>query len=262
MVFQDQALFPHLTVGQNIEFGLNGASKNERRDRVQAVLDQVGLGDYAGRYPHTLSGGQQQRVALARALAPQPSVMLFDEPFVGLDPRLRATLRAETLALLSASGAAVLFVTHDPEEALALGDRVAILRHGRVVQIDTPRACYERPVDREAALALGDANRFCGVMRDGMVMTPVGSIPVLNNGEGGEVDVLIRPEHLLLSAEGAPATVRNVTFLGPLTQVEVATAGATARVLLVNRKPPRPGDTVCIGVCAEHALIFPSEKDR
>ena len=169
LVFQDYALFPHLDVKGNVAFGLRGWSRRDRDARAYEVLEQVGMGQLADAHPHMLSGGQQQRVALARALAPNPKVMLLDEPFSGLDVTLRHTIRDETLNVLKTAGAATLMVTHDPEEAMFMADRVALMRDGRVVQSGPPAELYANPVDKFVASFFGDINRLAGQVKGGQV---------------------------------------------------------------------------------------------
>lgn len=200
LVFQDYALFPHLRVLDNVRFGLNRLPAAEQKQRALAALRQVGMESYAATYPDALSGGQQQRVALARAMAPKPAVLLLDEPFSGLDTRLRETVRDETLHVLKQSGAATMIVTHDPEEAMFLADRIALMRNGRIVQLGTPTELYTRPVDSFAASFFGEVNRLAGVVRGGRVETPIGCIPAADQAEGAAVEILIRPEGLRLSA--------------------------------------------------------------
>jgi iron(III) transport system ATP-binding protein len=195
LVFQDYALFPHLTVADNVAFGLNRLSRRERQAQALAVLERVGLADFAAAYPHTLSGGQQQRVALARAVAPDPAVMLLDEPFAGLDRRLREQVRGDVLRILEETGAAVLLVTHDPEEAMALSDRIALMRQGQIEQVGTPTALYRAPATPFVARFLGETTAFEGMVRAGLVQTPLGLVPAGGLEEGQSAEVHVRPEH-------------------------------------------------------------------
>src|SRR5690606_16010527 len=155
MMFQDYALFPHMDVADNVAFGLRGIPRADRRARVAEMLALVGLGDRAGAYPHELSGGQQQRVALARALAPGPALLLLDEPFSNLDTDTRQHLAAELRALLKATGATVLMVTHDQAEAFAMADHIGVMDRGRIMQWDSAEALYRRPQDRFVAGFIG-----------------------------------------------------------------------------------------------------------
>lgn len=209
MVFQDWALFPHLTVAENVGFGLG---KQSDPTRVAEVLDLVGLGDTGDRRPGTLSGGQQQRVALARALAPGPSALLLDEPFSNLDVAMRARIRREVHDLLRSTGVTTIFVTHDQEEAFVLGDQVAVMRDGRIIQSASPRDLYTLPADPWVAGFVGDAN-FLPAEADGSTaMTGFGSVR-LREPQHGPVQVLVRPEHLLIEA-GDDAAVTFVEYYG------------------------------------------------
>jgi iron(III) transport system ATP-binding protein len=209
---QDGSLFPHLTVEQNVGFGLSRQAR--RGDRVAALLKMVGLGRMGRRYPHQLSGGQQQRVALARALAIDPQLVLLDEPFSGLDPSLRAAVREEVRGILAATGITTLLVTHDQEEALSIADQVAVLRDGVVAQFATPHQLYHDPVDLEMARFLGDANLVDGVVEGARVTTALGSLALRPGGDGvatptGPAVVLLRPEQIVLSAERGAKGVRG-----------------------------------------------------
>ena len=223
LVFQDYALFPHLDVKGNVAFGLRGWSRRDREARAREVLRQVGMSHLANAHPHMLSGGQQQRVAVARALAPNPKVMLLDEPFSGLDVTLRHTIRDETLNVLKTAGAATLMVTHDPEEAMFMADRVALMRDGRVVQSGPPAELYANPADKFVASFFGDINRLPGEVKGGQVQTPFGRLDAGQLSEGQAVEVLIRPEALRVQPCAAPedrapgqrpARVRAARLLG------------------------------------------------
>ncbi|HEX5798709.1 MAG TPA: ABC transporter ATP-binding protein, partial [Gaiellaceae bacterium] len=198
MVFQDYALFPHLTVAENVGFGLPRRERRTRVPLVLALVDLCGLGD---RYPHELSGGQQQRVALARALAPNPELVLLDEPWSNIDPHLRSTMRDELARILRAIGVTVVLVTHDREEAFSLADRIALMRSGTVVQEGTPEEVYLSPATRWAAEFVGAGNFLPGRIEDGLVETLLGRFPVANLNGARAVQALIRPEQLELELQ-------------------------------------------------------------
>ena len=234
MMFQDFALFPHLTVAQNVGFGLKGGCrKNE--PLVTDLLDRVGLSGFAETYPHLLSGGEQQRVALIRALAPSPRIILMDEPFSGLDNRLRDDIRDETLAILKDEGAAVLLVTHEPDEAMRMADKIALMRDGKIVQVGAPYNIYNAPKDREAAAFFSDINVIHGVVKGAQVDTPFGAFLAPGHADGTRVEIVIRPQHLKLDfdrqgkgplpteTDGVPARgcIRRARFMGNETLVEM-----------------------------------------
>ncbi|HZX00311.1 MAG TPA: ABC transporter ATP-binding protein, partial [Trueperaceae bacterium] len=195
-VFQDFALFPHLTVLDNVAFGLSG-TRAEKRARAAEVLALVGLTVFDSRFPHQLSGGQQQRVALARALAPQPHILLLDEPFSNLDASLRGSTRDEVRSILARSGITVVMVTHDQEEALAFGDRVAVMRDGRIEQVGTPEQVYFHPGTAFVASFLGRTNLLRGLADGRTATTTIGAVPLSGSAEG-RVIISLRPDHLEL----------------------------------------------------------------
>jgi iron(III) transport system ATP-binding protein len=195
MVFQDYALFPHLSVAENVGFGV---ARRRRGRRLADLLELVGLEGYEERYPHELSGGQQQRVALARALAPEPSVVLLDEPWSNIDPLLRGSMRDDLAAILRPLDVTVVLVTHDREEAFSLADRIALMRAGTIVQNGSPEELYLRPADRWAAEFVGAGNFLPGRLDGDVVETRVGRFPVVARNGAVDVDVLVRPELLVL----------------------------------------------------------------
>jgi iron(III) transport system ATP-binding protein len=216
MVFQEYALFPHLNVMDNIRFGLGNHPEARRQQRVGEVLELVGLSSLEKRMPHELSGGQQQRVALARALAPEPALILLDEPFSNLDAGLRVRVRAEVRAILKAAEATAVFVTHDQEEALSLVDEVAVMLNGHIEQLGTPQELYRQPASRAVAEFIGDANFIDGVSDGRRIETELGNLEA-QTGVKGEVDVLIRPENVEISP--APTSrdayrIRRQLFFG------------------------------------------------
>ncbi|PJF24939.1 MAG: ABC transporter ATP-binding protein, partial [Phototrophicales bacterium] len=206
MVFQDYALFPHLTAEQNVAFALNGMRGRERAERIADMLALVGLEDFADRYPYQLSGGQQQRVALARALAPAPLIVLLDEPFSNLDAGLRKTMREEVRRILTEAGATAIFVTHDQEEAMRMGDEIAIMHAGKVVQVGRPDALYRYPSHAQVADFLGDANYLPGEAQGDHVVTALGALRLARPAHG-EVNVMIRPEALALTPDPHGAAI-------------------------------------------------------
>lgn len=221
LVFQDFALFPHLTVAGNIAFGLRSFNPREQAIRVEAMLKQIGMTNLAQSYPHALSGGQQQRVALARALAPNPSVLLLDEPFSDLDQRLREQIRDETLQVLRRNGTATLLVTHDPNEAMFMADRIYLMREGKIAQIGKPTELYNSPSSAFAVEFFGAANSYRCSLDAGLAKTPFGPIPC--DLPAKEVQLLVRPEALQPSKNGPyQAKIRSLHPLGPGMHLQLA----------------------------------------
>jgi iron(III) transport system ATP-binding protein len=223
-VFQDYALFPHLNVRDNIAFGIPNGGRKARLERVRSLLSSVEMADFERAMPHTLSGGQQQRVALARALARDPRVMLLDEPFSGLDARLREEVRGTTIAVLKSSGVATLMVTHDAVEAMMIADTISILHGGRIEQSGTPQELYSRPLNERVATSLGEANCFRGDVANGRVATPLGMVEAPSFADGDRVAAIIRPESLIIAPASSPgsvrATVRSALYLGGSIRIE------------------------------------------
>ncbi len=213
LMFQDSALFPHLTVLENVMFGLDRLPARQRRATAEEFLRKLGMEDYAGGYPHILSGGQQQRVALARALAPGPGLMLLDEPFSALDARLRDRIRDDTLHMLKSAGTGTLLVTHDPEEAMFMADRIALMKDGRILQMDQPVNLYCNPADPFVASFFGDLNRMEATVENGMVDTPVGRFAAPNLDEGSKALVLVRPEAVRVVVVGEPSPSHRDTHV-------------------------------------------------
>jgi len=219
MVFQESALLPHLTVAENVAFGLQGLTKHERRERAEKNLVMVGLAGLSGQYPHELSGGQQQRVALARALAPQPRLILMDEPFANLDVSLRERLGRDVRDILKSTGITALLVTHDQYEAFTLADKIGVMRDGTVAQWGTPHGVYHHPVSRDIAAFLGRGVFLEGIVRSADAVEISG---VTVRGDissqfhpGDQVDVLLRPDDIVEDASGITATVQRKAFRGP-----------------------------------------------
>jgi iron(III) transport system ATP-binding protein len=241
MVFQDGALFPHLSVTQNIVFGLRAMRKELSRTevlaRVDELLELVNLQGFGDRLPNTLSGGQQQRVALARSLAPQPKVLLLDEPFSALDTSLRVQVRAEVARIVRDVGVTTVFVTHDQDEAFVLGDKVAVMQAGKIEQFGTPDELYRSPATPWVAGFVGEANFVLGVISDDdatVAATPIGVVTIddrRTDPTSNEVQILVRPEQVSLGLDPADGTgvaaVRTVEYYGHDVRYEVELADGT-----------------------------------
>lgn len=261
MVFQDHALFPHLSVADNITFGLGHLASAERRRRAEFWAERLGLTMHLKVYPHQLSGGEQQRVALARALAPEPRVMLLDEPFSSLDSRLRDQIRDETVAVLKQAGTATLLVTHDPEEAMRMGDRIALMQAGRIEQVDTPDRVYARPRTPFAARFLSETNEVAGHVEAGKLRTPLGEMPTPQLPDGSAAILMFRPEALQEEAVGAGLALRveRATALGAYRRLEVTGADG---VKLAARLPAGPlppaGAVLHFSLNPDFCFVFPA----
>lgn len=259
MVFQDWALFPHLSVGKNVGFGL---PRGDRKDsaRIGEALDLVGLGGMEDRSPATLSGGQQQRVALARALAPRPAMLLLDEPFSNLDASLRSQVRGEVHRLLTDLGVTTIFVTHDQDEAFVLGDSVAVMSAGRIVQVGTPQQIYQQPATPWVASFVGDAN-FVSGLADGKVAESILGPLELERSLSGPVEILIRPEDLTIQPGNHHAlrgTVTLVEYLGHATRYLVDCDGVNLAVRRQSTPILKPGESAGVQCAAERPLVaFP-----
>lgn len=251
MVFQDWALFPHMTVARNVAFGLGKAGSN---GRVSETLDLVGLSHLADRYPDELSGGQAQRVAVARALAPRPRVLLFDEPFSNLDTGLRTRIRADVAALMREVRMTSIFVTHDQEESFVVGDRVAVMREGRIEQVGRPADVYQNPASSWVATFVGEANVLGGVATNGHVSTAVGEVP-LAGPLRGPCEVVIRPEYLVVG-RGDQGVVSAVEFYGHDTTYQVALNGTKLVARVIAAPDFALGDRVSVSYAGPGAAAF------
>lgn len=262
MVFQDHALFPHLTVAQNIAFGLGHLTAADREARVQLWGGRLGLGHLLAGYPHQLSGGEQQRVALARAMAPEPRVMLLDEPFSSLDSRLRDQIRDETVEVLKLAGTATLLVTHDPEEAMRMSDRIAIMNAGRIEQIDTPAQVYAVPATPFVARFLSETNELSVKVAGGAVDTPFGRLPApASVADGSAALLMFRPEALQERQPGqgvAAFTVERATALGAYRRLEVSASGQRFAARLPAGPLPPSGTVLHFGLNPDFCFVFPA----
>lgn len=274
MIFQDFALFPHLTVGDNISFGLPRRGKAARQ-RVLELLERVSLPGYAEAFPHELSGGEQQRVALARALAPRPRVMLMDEPFSGLDNRLRDGIRDETLAILKEEGTAVLLVTHEPDEAMRMADDIALMRGGQIIQRGAPYNIYNAPIDRAAAAFFSDINVIQGRVQGALTRTPFGEFLAPGYPDDAKVDIVIRPQHIRIDFDRAGQGPR------PTPEAGTAARGCVARARFMGRESlvdfdmadgarltatvpgvflPKPGTALWLMLRRDRCFVFPADQ--
>ena len=264
LMFQDYALFPHLTNLENVMFGLRGLSRSDAERQARHALERVDLGRLAGEYPHMLSGGEQQRVALARAIAPRPAVILMDEPFSGLDRRLRDAVRGDTLAILREARATCLIVTHDSEEAMRMADRVALMRGGRLLDVGNPAELYRSPGSLFAARFFSELNELEGTVRAGRVDTPLGQFDAGGIAEGAAAVVCVRPQGILLRPEGhcIPGRIVARRSLGEVDLFEIVVSGREKPLLARVREggDRGPGEDVGVDVNLAEVLVFkPSE---
>lgn len=272
LVFQDYALFPHLTIRDNVAFGIREKPNAAQQALISEMLDEVGMGQYKASYPHMLSGGQQQRVALARALARNPKLILMDEPFSGLDARLRDKVRDRTLHVLKRLGAAALMVTHDAEEAMYMADRIAVMLDGALVQIGTPSELYFTPNTAFVAEFFGEVNHILAQVKNGVVETSLGNIGANGFKEGEAVEVIIRPEALSLetceqSATGPGyAKVLASRLLGRTSLVHLCTQETTGRETHLHARIPGKfsgvdGAIFKLSLDNAQAFVFPVTND-
>jgi putative spermidine/putrescine transport system ATP-binding protein len=265
MVFQSYALFPNMNVAENIGYGLKirGVGRAERDARVQELVALTGIEGLERRKVDQLSGGQRQRVALARAVAPRPRVLLLDEPLTALDASLRERLRGELNRLLRSLGITAVYVTHDQAEAMALGDRIVVMRHGAIAQIGSPREIYFEPASRFVAEFVGAANIVEGTASDGAIVLPGGRIPV-QIGVAGKVTLMLRPESIAVVSPGAAelnGRVESVTFVGDRQRIVIVEAAA--RPLLVdapNTVAAAPGERVGLRIDPARLRVLPEES--
>jgi len=263
MVFQDHALFPHLSVGKNVGFGLRGMSRGQKQAIIDEMLELTGLTDMGDRYPHELSGGQQQRVALARALAPEPDLILLDEPFSNLDIELRERLSGEVREILKRRGTTAVLVTHDQHEAFALGDAVGVMHEGKLLQWDTPYNLYHEPGNRFVADFIGQ-----GVFLRGTLLTPNTMETEIGMHKGNRtypwargtrVEVLLRPDDIvpdpasLLQAQVVQKAFRGAEILYTLR----LRSGGRVLSLFPSHADHALGERVGIRVQADHLVAFP-----
>lgn len=268
LVFQDYALFPHLTISENIAFGIKNLAKNKRTALISEMLEEVGMSQYKNAYPHMLSGGQQQRVALARALARNPKLILMDEPFSGLDARLRDKVRDRTLHVLKRLNSAALMVTHDAEEAMYMADRIAVMFEGALVQMGTPDELYFTPKTAFVAEFFGEVNHILATVNAGKALTPLGSISAEGFSEGDYVEAIIRPEAISLQSCEQSATgpgyakVLASRLLGRTSLVHLSTRETTGKETHLHARVPgkftgADGSIFKLSLDEAQAFVFP-----
>lgn len=261
LMFQDYALFPHMTILDNVMFGLKKLGAAESKAAAMTALGRVGLTDYAADYPHALSGGEQQRVALARALVPRPGILLMDEPFSGLDKRLRDSVRDETMAVIRETRATCIIVTHDPEEAMRMGDRIALMRRGELVQHGTAADLYNRPVDLFAARFFSELNQIDGKVTSNGVETALGILPV-DGMPAGAADVCIRPQGIILGKAGlcgVRGRIRSKRFVGEVDLLTIVVEGMDRPLQARVRAGSDWNSGMDVGVTTDpkDVLVFP-----
>lgn len=269
LVFQDFALFPHLSILENVRFGLTQLSREEANREALRALKRMGLEHYADAYPHLLSGGEQQRVALARALAPRPSILLMDEPFSGLDTRLRDAVRAETLSALRESGATAIIVTHDAEEAMRMGDKIALINKGRLEQVGAMSDLYHKPENLFAAAFFSELNAIESVAKDGQVETPLGTFDAPEGVDNGAVTVAIRLNGIdahvpsKKSQDGARGRLISRRFLGETDYLVFAVEGLQQLVSarMPSGKLPASTTDVLLTTNAADVLVFEKQAE-
>jgi iron(III) transport system ATP-binding protein len=272
VVFQEFALFPHLSARENIAFGIEEWPDDERKERVENLLELVGLSDHGEKAPDELSGGQQQRVALARSLAPEPKLLLLDEPFSNLDVDLRVEMREEVREILKEAGVTAVSVTHDQEEAMSISDRVAVMSEGQIEQIGTPEEVFQQPKSRFVAGFLGHASFVAGQVKDDCVETGVGCVPLerihglTDDYIGSDIDLLVRPDDVRARpADGAAANgnVVHRRYLGPtvLYRVEID-SGDVVGCMHNHADKVSLGDDVFAHLDAEHELAWFPRGER
>lgn len=261
-VFQDFVLFPHLTALENVKFGLRRLPRAKADETAREELRRVGLDGLESRYPHQLSGGQQQRVALARAFARRPRAMLLDEPFASIDAVLRRKLRNDVRAILKDHGAATILVTHDPEEALALGDRIAVMDRGRIIEVATPRMLFDDPATAAGASLFAGSQSLAGDCRDGVVATAFGSISEAGSAAGDTL-VVVQPGavELIADADGA-AVAEESRFIGPHWIVSLAAGTPKTFLAAPSAAPVEAGARFSVRFNPSRVKVFAADRSR
>ncbi len=266
-LFQDFALFPHLTTKENIAWGLSHLEPKKKTNRLEELLEQISMTEHGDKYPHELSGGEQQRVSLARALAPKPSLLLLDEPFSSLDTKLRHEIRAETSKILKDTNTTAIIVTHDPEEAMLIADKIVLMCGGEILQEGTAQELYDKPRNKYVASFLGYVNHVNGLVNDEIIETILGKIPNRNFPDKTKLDVILRPQALSPSKltnkdnQRQCATIESIKFMGTVNHIwsnVKNTDGVKKQILAIqeNKGNFKEGDKIEFGINTKQVFVF------
>jgi iron(III) transport system ATP-binding protein len=260
MIFQDYALFPHMTVYQNIAYGINSLQKVQKKSKIDKIIRDLDIQEHLKKYPHELSGGEQQRVALARAIAPEPLILLMDEPFSGLDRSLREYIREETITLLRNSQAAIILVTHDPEEAMLVGDRIALMRNGKINQIGTNDEMIFQPINDYTVSTFSNVNTYQSVIKNKKVETPFGFFEIPDNISGKQAKILIRDQafQIVNPTENNSYIVNQIDYTGENSRIELKAINSDTQVKITvpGKTAVKLDDKIGLSVDERYVHIF------
>jgi len=260
MIFQDYALFPHMTVYQNIAYGVSALQKEQKKSKIDKIIRDLDIQEHLKKYPHELSGGEQQRVALARAIAPEPLILLMDEPFSGLDRSLREYIREETISLLRNSQAAIILVTHDPEEAMLVGDRIALMRNGKINQIGTNDEMIFQPINDYTVSTFSNVNTYQSVIKNKKVETPFGFFEIPDNISGNQAKILIRDQafQIVSPTENNSYKVNQIDYTGENSRIELRATNSDTQVKITvpGKTSVKLDDKIGLSVDERYVHIF------
>jgi len=260
MIFQDYALFPHMTVYQNIAYGISSLQKEQKKSKIDKIIRDLDIQEHLKKYPHELSGGEQQRVALARAIAPEPLILLMDEPFSGLDRSLREYIREETITLLRNSQAAIILVTHDPEEAMLVGDRIALMRNGKINQIGTNDEMIFQPINDYTVSTFSNVNTYQSVIKNKKVETPFGFFEIPDNISGKQAKILIRDQafQIVNPTENNSYIVNQIDYTGENSRIELKAINSDTQVKITvpGKTAVKLDDKIGLSVDERYVHIF------
>lgn len=260
MIFQDYALFPHMTVYQNIAYGISALQKEQKTSKINKIIRDLDIQEHLKKYPHELSGGEQQRVALARAIAPEPLILLMDEPFSGLDRSLREYIREETISLLRNSQAAIILVTHDPEEAMLVGDRIALMRNGNINQIGTDDEMIFQPINEYTVSTFSNVNTYQSIIKNKKVETPFGFFEIPDNISGNQAKILIRDQafQIVNPTENNSYKVNQIDYTGENSRIELSSTNSDTQVKITvpGKTSVKLDDKIGLSVDERYVHIF------